>query len=602
VKGPSGEGARIFIVDDQEPNVRLLEQLLSRAGFGNTRSFRDGRSMLDALDTDEPDLILLDLHMPAPDGFAVLEALRARDTDDGYLPVLVLTADAERRARSLALAGGAKDFLVKPFDAEEVVLRVRNLAQARLLHQALRARNSDLVGEVAARTSDLRESEAQWAAVTASLGRLATLATPEETADAICDALATLPDLAVVSIMAFGAGGTTVPLARRSTVHARFGVKQALPAAWSGLIRERVAGGSWCGPSSAFGGPAGPQPFDDEVTAVVLVPLRTNRGLPGTLIAATTGTDGPARLARRVPALEAFAALSAALLGPGLMERQRDDELRERIATVIFKAAFRPVFQPILDLDSNRTVGYEALTRFADRTPPDRRFADAAAVNLGLDLEAACLLASLGAARRLGSNCWLSLNVSPGLVLETDRLAGILRDASVPIILEITEHAPIADYVAFRSAIASLGPSVRSAVDDAGAGFSSFRHILELRPDFVKLDIGLVRSIERDPARQALVAGMVYFAVKTGCGLIAEGIETLAERDTLRSLAVDLGQGYLLGKPEPIDELHLEPVRRIEPEMPGARRGRQSWAPGRRGDAPVPPSVLSSPLRRAPRR
>lgn len=579
MNGPSGEGARIFIVDDQEPNVRLLEQLLSRAGFGNTRSFGDGRSMLDALGTDEPDLVLLDLHMPAPDGFAVLEALRARDVGD-YLPVLVLTADAERRARSVALAGGANDFLVKPLDAEEVVLRVRNLVQTRLLHQALRARNSDLVGEVAARTSDLRETEAQWATVTASLGRLATLATPEETADAICDALATLPDLAVVSILAFGAGGTTVPLARRSTVHGRFGVNQALPAAWSGLIRERVAGGSWCGPWSAFGGPTGPQPFDDEVTAVALVPLRANGGLPGTLAAAATGTDGPARLARRVPALEAFAALAAALLGPGILERQRDDEVRERIATVISKAAFRPVFQPIVDLDSHGTVGYEALTRFADGTPPDRRFADAAAVGLGLDLEAACLTASVAAAvRSLGSNCWLSLNVSPGLVLETDRLAGILRDASVPIILEITEHAPIADYVAFRAAIASLGPSVRSAVDDAGAGFSSFRHILELRPDFVKLDMGLVRSIERDPARQALVAGMVYFAVTTGCSLIAEGIETLAERDTLRSLAVDLGQGYLLGKPEPLDELSLESVERIAPGMPGVSHRRQSWAP-----------------------
>jgi len=594
-------GARIFIVDDQEANVRLLEQLLTRSGFDNIRSFGDGGSMVAAFGADEPDLILLDLHMPAPDGFAVLEALEARIPGDTYLPVLVLTADAERGARSRALAGGAKDFLVKPFDAEEVVLRVSNLLETRLLHETLRARNSDLLGEVAARTSDLRESEAQWAAVTASLGRLATLATPEETADAICDALATLPDLAVVSILAFGAGGTTVPLARRSTVHGHFGVSQALPAAWSNLIRERVAGGSWCGPWSAFGGPPGLQLFDDEVTAVAVVPLRTNGGIAGTLVAAVTGSDGPARLARRVPALEAFAALSAALLGPGVLERQRDDDLRERIATVISNALFRPVFQPIVDLDSDRTVGYEALTRFADGTPPDRRFADAAAVGLGLDLEAACLSASVAAARTLGNSRWLSLNISPALVLETDRLAGILRYGSVPIILEITEHAPIADYVAFRLAIESLGPSIRSAVDDAGAGFSSFRHILELRPDFVKLDMGLVRSIERDPARQALVAGMVYFAVKTGSGLIAEGVETLAERDALRSLAVDLGQGYLLGKPEPLHLLLQESAGRT---APGAGRRATASVVGARstGAAPASTRRLSTPLPRAPRR
>jgi EAL domain-containing protein (putative c-di-GMP-specific phosphodiesterase class I)/DNA-binding response OmpR family regulator len=566
VNGSLVEAARIFIVDDQEPNVRLLERVLARAGFANVRSFGDGRSMLDAVGTDDPDLILLDLHMPAPDGFAVLEALEARAPADDYLPILVLTADAERRARSLALISGAKDFLVKPFDAEEVVLRVRNLVETRLLHRALRARNSDLVAEVAARTSDLQESEAQWSAVTASLGRLGALATPEATAGAICDALATLPELAVVTIEAFSAGFMTVPLARRPPLHARFGGNRTLPDISFGLIRERIAGGTWLGPWSPFGEARGTsQLVDGEVTAIALVPLQTSAGAVGMLVAGAAGTDSMARLGRRVPALEAFAALSAALLAPGILERQRNDGFRERISAIITGTEFTPVFQPIVALDSDRTVGYEALTRFADGIRPDRRFADASAVGLGLDLEAACLSASVGAARRSGSDLWLSLNVSPALVLEVDRLAGILRRARVPIVLEVTEHVPIADYAAFRSAFALLGPSVRCAIDDAGAGFSSFRHIVELRPDFVKLDIGLVRSIERDSARQALVAGMVYFAAKTGCDLIAEGIETAAERDSLRSLAVDLGQGYLLGRPGPLGAMDPGPVRRIQP-------------------------------------
>lgn len=559
----SVEGARIFIVDDQEPNVRLLEQVLGRAGFANVRSFAGGGAMLEAVRSEGPDLILLDLHMPAPDGFAVLEALQVRKANDDYLPVLVLTADAERQARSRALANGAKDFLVKPFDAEEVVLRVRNLLETRLLHQALRARNSALVAEVAARTSDLQQSEAQWTAVTASLGRLAPLATPEATADAICEALATLPDFAVVSILAFGAGDKTIPLARRSAVPASSGVNRALPNVESDLIRQRVAGGTWFGPWSELGDlSGGAHALDGEPAAAALVPMRTSAGPVGVLAAAATGSDAMARLGRRAAALEAFAALAAALLAPGITERQRGDDVRERIATILSTAAFSPVFQPIQDLASGRTVGYEALTRFADRTRPDRRFADAAAVGVGLDLEAACLVAAVGAGRRLGHDCWLSLNVSPDLVLEIDRLARILRSPSVPIILEITEHAPIEDYAAFRAAITSLGPSVRCAVDDAGAGFASFRHILELRPAFVKLDIALVRAIERDPARQALVAGMVYFAVQTGCQLIAEGIETTAERNTLRSLGVNLGQGYLLGRPEPAPAGEREPARR----------------------------------------
>src|SRR5256714_4467174 len=136
-----------------------------------------------------------------------------------------------------------------------------------------------------------------------------------------------------------------------------------------------------------------PQPFGRELTAVALVPLRTAGGLLGTLAAGAIGEQGPALLARRVPALEAFAALSAALLAPGILARQRDDTVRNRIERVITTRAFSPVFQPIVSLNSGIPVGYEALTRFADGSRPDRRFAAADAICLGLDLETACLAA-----------------------------------------------------------------------------------------------------------------------------------------------------------------------------------------------------------------
>jgi EAL domain-containing protein (putative c-di-GMP-specific phosphodiesterase class I)/DNA-binding response OmpR family regulator len=590
------ESARIFIVDDQTPNVRLLEQLLWRSGFRNTRSFADGESMLEALVADEPDLILLDLHMPPPDGFAVLEALRARSAADDYLPVLVLTADAERPSRSRALAGGANDFLIKPFDAEEVLLRVRNLVETRRLHRALRTRNATLVAEVAARTTDLQESEARWAGVIASLSRLTALATPEATAESICDSLAALPDLAFVAVLAFGAGGTTFALAGRPSVNTPFRPNQALPPEWSNLIRSRVADGTWFGPWSAFGaGQSVPQPFDRDITAVALIPLRTASRLLGTGAAAATGVSGMTQLGRRLPALEAFAALASALLAPGILDRQRDDRVRDRIERIIAASEFRPVFQPILSVDSGLVVGHEALTRFDDGTRPDRCFADAAAVGLGLDLEVACLTAAIEARRKLNSKTWLSLNVSPALILERARLAAILSDPPAPIVLEITEHVPIDDYAGVREAIRSLGPNVRSAIDDAGAGFSSFRHIIELRPEFVKVDIGLVRAIERDPARQALVAGMVYFAIKTGCVLIAEGIETAAEHDTLRSLAVPLGQGFLLGMPGTLDATaqpaHVRVARRSGPDVPvaaGFRKPSRPTAAKRAGGAGRP--------------
>jgi EAL domain-containing protein (putative c-di-GMP-specific phosphodiesterase class I) len=100
-----------------------------------------------------------------------------------------------------------------------------------------------------------------------------------------------------------------------------------------------------------------------------------------------------------------------------------------------------------------------------------------------------------------------------------------------------------------RTAIALLGPDIRIAVDDAGAGVANFAHIVELRPEFVKIDIGLVRGVDSDGTRQALIRGLLHFAHATQGWVIAEGVETEPERDALLSLGLDLGQGYLFGRP-----------------------------------------------------
>ena len=103
-----------------------------------------------------------------------------------------------------------------------------------------------------------------------------------------------------------------------------------------------------------------------------------------------------------------------------------------------------------------------------------------------------------------------------------------------------------------RARIRALGTNVRIAVDDAGAGFASMQHVVELEPQVVKLDISLVRGVDADPARQALIAGMHYFAERTHCELLAEGIETEAELEALKALGIRLGQGYLLVAPSKV--------------------------------------------------
>ena len=284
------------------------------------------------------------------------------------------------------------------------------------------------------------------------------------------------------------------------------------------------------------------------VRAVGYAPLRHVGRAVGVLAVATVDPRGVTVLERHLTALAHFGVLASALLGPALAAHQHDADLRAEIERVIDTGAFVTVFQPVVHLDSAEPVAYEALTRFADGTPPERRFADADVIGLGVELETATLLRALDAARTLPDGRCLSFNVSPRLVAQ-DRLGALIDRATAPTIFEVTEREPIEDYAAFRDAMHRV-ENARWAVDDAGAGHASLRHIIELRPDFVKLDRHLVSGIGGDPIRQALVTGMLHFAASIGVQIVAEGIETEAERRTLQALGVEFGQGFLFGRPE----------------------------------------------------
>jgi EAL domain-containing protein (putative c-di-GMP-specific phosphodiesterase class I) len=121
-------------------------------------------------------------------------------------------------------------------------------------------------------------------------------------------------------------------------------------------------------------------------------------------------------------------------------------------------------------------------------------------------------------------------------------------------VVEVTEHERVDDYQELRRAIEGLGPGVRVSVDDAGSGYSSLRHVLSLRPHYVKLDRDWITGIDVDPVRQTLVLGLVRFVEELGAQIVAEGIETDAELAAARRLGVHLGQGDLLGRPRPADE------------------------------------------------
>lgn len=207
------------------------------------------------------------------------------------------------------------------------------------------------------------------------------------------------------------------------------------------------------------------------------------------------------------------------------------------------------VYQPLFDLPRLVPVGAEALSRFPQGTPdPADWFRNAHSVGLGVELELAALSNAFPSLDEVTG--FLSVNVSSETVCSPKfgRMPAALPMHR--IVIELTEHAPIEDYDTLNEALGPLRRNgLRVAIDDAGAGYACMRHILSIVPDFIKLDLSLVRGIDSDLPRQALAAALAAFAFTTDALVVAEGIETVAELATLERLGIHYGQGYHLGHP-----------------------------------------------------
>jgi EAL domain-containing protein (putative c-di-GMP-specific phosphodiesterase class I)/ActR/RegA family two-component response regulator len=227
----------------------------------------------------------------------------------------------------------------------------------------------------------------------------------------------------------------------------------------------------------------------------------------------------------------------------------------QRIETAISGDVLHTVFQPIVDLSDGRVVGVEALSRFLTRPrrSPETWFSEAASQGLLTELELAAASKAFDHLDRIPDEVYLSVNVSPE-TLHDPRLAQALH--SIParrVVIELTERSPIHDYEETRARLSELCDlGARLAIDDVGSGFSGLAHVVELSPDIVKFDRGLVRGVDAEDHKSALVARLTSYADEVEMEVVAEGIETRAEFETLRDLGVGAGQGFLLGRPGPI--------------------------------------------------
>lgn len=233
----------------------------------------------------------------------------------------------------------------------------------------------------------------------------------------------------------------------------------------------------------------------------------------------------------------------------GLRQRMYDE-----ISSDMHCGRIRMAFQPIVDPLENEVVGVEALCRIDGSTRrPDEWFRDAASVGIGLETELAAVAAALSELPRLPEPLYMSVNASPDTIADhrfRDLLAG--SDPS-RLVVEITEHERVDDYTLFAlelEPLRSLG--VRIAVDDVGAGFSSFAHVLELRPDVLKLDRSIVAGIDIDLARQAIASAVVDLGRRLDATVVAEGVETTDQLDIAVALGLEFAQGFLFRPAGPL--------------------------------------------------
>jgi len=236
----------------------------------------------------------------------------------------------------------------------------------------------------------------------------------------------------------------------------------------------------------------------------------------------------------------------------------RRQQRAEQIRAIVRAGGPRIVYQPVFDLPKGVYVGAEALSRF-DAGPtrsPDSWFEEADKVGLRIEMELCAIRSALADLDRLAPETFLGINVSPSTCCTPELADAIVRSTPERIVLEITEHTPVNDYEQLSACLRPLRAlGVRVAIDDTGAGFSSLSHVLALEPDLIKLDIDVCRGIETDTARQALVTALATFASHVGADVVAEGVGSSEQLIALREAGVRYGQGFLLGRAQPLEKL-----------------------------------------------
>jgi diguanylate cyclase (GGDEF)-like protein len=553
------QNAKILIVDDQLANVKVLEFMLRGAGFRAVASTTDSRQVLAMHRAEHYDLILLDLNMPHVNGFQLLDQLKEIEPE-GYVPVLVVTAEPGHKLR--ALEAGAKDFVGKPFDHVEVLTRIRNLIEVRLLYTQSR---------------DYGQRLAHYDTVTGLPNRSlfqASLARAVDQARTQQGKLALL----FVDLDRFKDVNDTLGHALGDELLRQFSQRLV------DCVGDRDTVGRLGGDEFAL---ILAHPGDQHSAAAAASQLRSALqplfALPGHELAMTASigialypadaADAPTLLKYADTAMyrakEAGRDTSRFFTSEMNAHALRRLELENALRRAIDKGEFVLNYQPKADIRSGRITGAEALLRW--NRPGIGMVAPAEFIPL---LEETGLIVRVGAwvidsvcqqlalwARTMPALPVVAVNVSArqfaGGQLEAcvnQALAASGIDAE-RLELEITEGSLMQDVECSVETLRALKRrGVQIAIDDFGTGYSSLAYLKKFPIDTLKIDIAFIREVTTSPDDAAIVRAIIGMAHSLGMDVIAEGVETEAQLAHLRRQRCDQVQGYYFSRPLPVDE------------------------------------------------
>ncbi|MCM2256215.1 MAG: EAL domain-containing protein [Vicinamibacteria bacterium] len=552
--------AQVLVVDDSPVNVLLLERMLGAAGYSAVSSTTDPRAVCGLYREHRHDLILLDLKMPGMDGFEVMQGLSEIETE-GYLPVLVLTAEPGHKLR--ALQAGAKDFISKPFDQVEVLTRIHNLLEVRLLLREARS-----YGQLLERYDPLTGlpnrvlcRELLTRALAASTGGATDVAV-------LCVAVDRLKD---VNDALGRLGGDALLRSVRDRLVACLGPRDAAAHLEGGVFALVVTG--------AADAPRGAEAVATRVRAALQRPLQLEgaevavTASIGIAVSAVDATDAETLMKCADTALHE--AKSAGRDHWRFYSEEMNARAREALAmenalrSALEHDEFVLHYQPKMRVVDGAWSGAEALIRW-DR-PGHGLCPPSAFVPV---LEHSGLIVPVGswvirtACRQIAewARCGLgfvrvAVNVSAQQFLRdgfVQEVAHALGDNGVPpewLDIEITESCLMSRREQTDQVLRELKASgIRIAIDDFGTGYSSLSYLKRFPVDSLKLDISFVRDLATDPATAAIAVAILGMAHSLKLKVIAEGVETETQLEFLRRHACDEVQGYLCARPMPAAE------------------------------------------------